>query len=224
MKKYSLILALGAVLVFAFSDGVFVSAGTKKSGDAKKKTVVTQKVQSKSKTAATSKTATSKTTTTKTEKSTEIKQLPATPLQTPSKSPATGEEINWQVLSNGGTAGTSANFGVNGTVSQTAVGPGTSTNFGVNSGFWPGAGGGGTCCSNGIAGDADDGGDVNIGDAIFIVKYAFEEGSPTPPCCGQADADGGGDVNIGDAIYIVKFAFEEGAPFPLCSAANPECL
>ena len=70
------------------------------------------------------------------------------------------------------------------------------------------------CCD--IPGDADGGGDINIGDAIFIVKYAFEEGSPAPPCCDQADADGGGDVNIGDAIYIVKFAFEQGSPAPAC--------
>ncbi|MCH9032368.1 MAG: hypothetical protein IIB00_08945 [candidate division Zixibacteria bacterium] len=80
-----------------------------------------------------------------------------------------------------------------------------------------------SCCD--LPGDADDGGDVNIGDAIFIVKYAFEEGSPKPPCCDQADADGGGDVNIGDAVYIVKFAFEEGAPVPLCPPSGPlECL
>ena len=85
----------------------------------------------------------------------------------------------------------------------------------------------GTCCDSingGLAGDADDGGDVNIGDAIFIVKYAFVEGAPAPPCCGQADADGGGDVNIGDAIYIVKFAFEIGAPPPVCNPVAPECL
>ncbi|MCH9031931.1 MAG: hypothetical protein IIB00_06690 [candidate division Zixibacteria bacterium] len=76
-----------------------------------------------------------------------------------------------------------------------------------------------SCCVT--PGDADNGGDVNIGDAIFIVKYAFVEGSPKPPCCDQADADGGGDVNIGDAIYIVKFAFIEGSPAPLCPAAGP---
>ncbi|MCH9031972.1 MAG: hypothetical protein IIB00_06910, partial [candidate division Zixibacteria bacterium] len=64
---------------------------------------------------------------------------------------------------------------------------------------------------------------VNIGDAIFIVKYAVEEGSPKAPCCDQADADGGGDVNIGDAIYIVKFAFLEGSPAPACATVSPVC-
>lgn len=65
------------------------------------------------------------------------------------------------------------------------------------------------CCA--AAGDADGGGDVNIGDAIFIVKYIFTDGD-VPPCLDQADADGGNDVNIGDAIYIVKFIFQDGEP------------
>ncbi|MCH9032732.1 MAG: hypothetical protein IIB00_10815, partial [candidate division Zixibacteria bacterium] len=78
-----------------------------------------------------------------------------------------------------------------------------------------------SCCE--VPGDADGSGDVNIGDAIFIVKYAFEEGAPTPPCCDQADADGGGDVTIADAVYIVKYAFEEGAPAPACAVVSPVC-
>ena len=71
-----------------------------------------------------------------------------------------------------------------------------------------------------LAGDADGGGDVNIGDAIFIVKYAFVPGSPAPQCLDQADADGGGDVNIGDAIHIVKFAFAPGSPAPKCGTTK----
>ncbi|MCH9031701.1 MAG: choice-of-anchor B family protein [candidate division Zixibacteria bacterium] len=71
-----------------------------------------------------------------------------------------------------------------------------------------------TCCN--LPGDADGGGDVNIGDAIFIVNYAFVLGSPAPPCCDEADADGGGDVNIGDAIFIVRFAFVPSCPPPSC--------
>jgi len=78
-----------------------------------------------------------------------------------------------------------------------------------------------SCCK--IPGDADDGGDVNIGDATFIVKYVFQNGD-APPCCDQADADGGGDVNIGDATYIVKFVFQNGDS-PICpDPANLICL
>lgn len=79
----------------------------------------------------------------------------------------------------------------------------------------------GSCCN--LPGDADDGGDVNIGDATFIVKYIFQNGD-TPPCCDEGDADGGGDVNIGDAVYIVKFVFVPGSPAPVCPAGNIICL
>ena len=223
MKKHSIILVLFVAMVFIIAPQTI--AGTKnKASSSKEKIVLNQKTVTKR---ATIKRTDPKATTTTTNESFGVTSVdPGVSTSSAVSKPATGELIKWQVLSSGGTSGTSTNFGLMGTVAQTAVGVGTSTNFGLNSGFWQDfeGGGGGTCCSNGIAGDADGGGDVNIGDAIFIVKYAFEEGSPTPPCCGQADADGGGDVNIGDAIYIVKFAFEEGAPFPSCSAANPECL
>ncbi|MCH9031768.1 MAG: hypothetical protein IIB00_05860 [candidate division Zixibacteria bacterium] len=71
-----------------------------------------------------------------------------------------------------------------------------------------------SCCD--LPGDADDGGDVNIGDAIFILKYIFVSDSPKPPCCDQADADGGGDVNIGDISYIVSLALVENSPGAVC--------
>ncbi|MCH9031447.1 MAG: PKD domain-containing protein [candidate division Zixibacteria bacterium] len=69
------------------------------------------------------------------------------------------------------------------------------------------------CCD--VAGDVDNGGDVNIGDAAYIVKYLFQN-IAAPPCCEKADADGGGDVNIGDATFIVKYVFQGGDP-PICT-------
>ena len=69
-----------------------------------------------------------------------------------------------------------------------------------------------SCCD--LAGDADGGGDVNIGDATFLVKYIFQ-GGQAPDCCDEADPDGGGDVNIGDANFIVKYVFQDGSE-PLC--------
>ncbi|MCH9030637.1 MAG: FG-GAP repeat protein [candidate division Zixibacteria bacterium] len=64
------------------------------------------------------------------------------------------------------------------------------------------------CCCY-LAGDADDGGDVSVGDATYIIKYIFQSGAK-PVCCDQADADGGGDVNMGDATFIVKYIFQSG--------------
>ncbi|MCH9031259.1 MAG: FG-GAP repeat protein [candidate division Zixibacteria bacterium] len=62
-----------------------------------------------------------------------------------------------------------------------------------------------------IPGDADDGGDVNILDATYIVNYIFQDGA-APPCCNQADADGSGELNVGDAILIVMYIFQGGDP------------
>lgn len=78
-----------------------------------------------------------------------------------------------------------------------------------------------SCCS--LAGDADNSGDVNIADAIFIAKYAFVPGSSAPPCCEESDADGSGDVNIGDSIYIVKYVFQNGLE-PVCPSPGVVCL
>ncbi len=50
----------------------------------------------------------------------------------------TGEEINWQVISAGGTSGTSTNYALKGTLGQTAVGCGSSPSFGLSHGFWTG--------------------------------------------------------------------------------------
>ena len=68
------------------------------------------------------------------------------------------------------------------------------------------------CCS--LPGDANSGGDVDVGDATFIVSYIFA-GGQIPPCLGQADADGGGDINIFDVTYLVKYIFSDGAD-PVC--------
>ena len=68
------------------------------------------------------------------------------------------------------------------------------------------------CCS--LPGDADSGGDVDVGDATFIVSYIFA-GGQIPSCLGQADADGGGDINVADVAYLVKYIFSDGDD-PVC--------
>ena len=73
-----------------------------------------------------------------------------------------------------------------------------------------------SCCS--IAGDADNSGELTIGDAVSVAKYVFA-GGDEPLCLDQADADGGGDVNIGDATFIVKFIFQ-GGNYPVCGTTG----
>ncbi|MDD4052351.1 MAG: dockerin type I repeat-containing protein, partial [candidate division Zixibacteria bacterium] len=63
-----------------------------------------------------------------------------------------------------------------------------------------------------IPGDANGDMRVNVGDAVFLVSYAFRDGpGPVPEEVG--DANGDGKANIGDAVYIIGYLFR-GGPAP----------
>jgi hypothetical protein len=65
-----------------------------------------------------------------------------------------------------------------------------------------------------LCGDATRDGNINIGDAVYIVNYVFRGGpAPAPVEAGDANCDG--KVNIGDAVYIVNYVFR-GGPAPCC--------
>ncbi len=146
----------------------------------------------------------------------------STPLVTPtqSKQPSmvettkdsrAGEEINWQVISGGGTiGGTSESFTISGTAGQTATGSGSSDNFGMSHGFWQTFGG--SCCN--LAGDANDDDAINVGDAVWMINYVFK-GGPPPPCTDEGDANNDCALNVGDAVYLINYVFKGGPP--------PEC-
>jgi len=64
-----------------------------------------------------------------------------------------------------------------------------------------------------IPGDANGDGGVNVGDAVYIIRYVFGEGPPPLPyqtCSG--DANGDCTVNVGDAVYIISYIFKDGTP------------
>jgi outer membrane protein assembly factor BamB len=62
-----------------------------------------------------------------------------------------------------------------------------------------------------ICGDANSDGDVNVGDAVFLIAYIFNGGpAPDPECAG--DANGDGSVNVGDAVYLIAYVFNGGPP------------
>ena len=74
-----------------------------------------------------------------------------------------------------------------------------------------------------LCGDADGGGDVNIGDAVYLILYIFANGQ-SPMCSGSpnlypGDANGSGDITIGDAIFLVKYIFANGEAPVNCSAS-----
>jgi len=63
-------------------------------------------------------------------------------------------------------------------------------------------------------GDANGDGDLNIGDAVYLITYIFKGGSaPDPLDAGDPNCDAA--VNIGDAVYLINYIFKSG-PAPGC--------
>ncbi|MDE0960172.1 MAG: hypothetical protein OSB09_05270, partial [Planctomycetota bacterium] len=71
-----------------------------------------------------------------------------------------------------------------------------------------------------IRGNANNDGNVDLGDGILILGYLFS--SAAIPCLDAADCDDNGQVDITDAIYLFTYQFAGGsaplAPFPNCGA------
>jgi PKD repeat protein len=77
----------------------------------------------------------------------------------------------------------------------------------------------GCCNHDGMRGDADGNGSVNVNDPTYLTNWIFF-GGPDPPCVDsdgsmpEADADGSGSVNVNDPTYLTNWIFFEG-PDPL---------
>ena len=122
--------------------------------------------------------------------------------------PRSGERIDWEVVSSGGTDASSANYRITGTSGQTAVGAGSSANFGLNQGYWQDFGGGGPY----VCGDCNADGTANITDAVYLITYIFAGGPPPSPlAAGDVNCDG--SANISDAVYLIQWIFA-GGPTP----------
>ena len=135
----------------------------------------------------------------------------------PPTEPAQGEEINWQVISSGGTRSTSASFMLSGTVGQTAVGYGSSANYGLSHGFWQSFVSG-ACCIPPMRGDVNySGGNPNVADLTYLVDFLFR-GGPPPPCTeeGNVNGDPNENINIADLTYLVDYLFRGGTMPPAC--------
>jgi len=132
-----------------------------------------------------------------------------------------GEEINWQVISNGGTEGSSANYGLQGTVSEIAIGEGSSANYGLKHGFWQ-IFEGTTYPCQGKCGDANGDAKVNVSDAVYIINYVFVGGGAPLPVLACGDANTDGKVNVSDAVYLINFVFTSGSAPGNCSPGDPD--
>jgi len=73
-------------------------------------------------------------------------------------------------------------------------------------------------------GDANGDGQVNVGDAVYVIGYVFKGGpapTPFPKCSG--DAQGDCQCNVGDAVYIIAYVFK-GGPAPVsCDTWHTTC-
>lgn len=79
------------------------------------------------------------------------------------------------------------------------------------------------CTGKFIRGDADGNTLVEMGDAMYILRYKFVPGTPPPACMDAADANDDGRVESSDAIYILRYKFIPGSPplfppFPDCGS------
>ncbi|MCX6832366.1 MAG: dockerin type I repeat-containing protein [candidate division Zixibacteria bacterium] len=58
-------------------------------------------------------------------------------------------------------------------------------------------------------GDANDDGNIDISDAVFLISYIFSGGlAPDPLAAGDANCDGG--VDISDAVFLISYIFSGG--------------
>lgn len=120
-----------------------------------------------------------------------------------------GEQIKWQVLSGGGTDGSSTSFNLLGTVGQTAGGNGASTIYKLSHGFWQNSGSTGPCDCE--PGEADGDPLINILDIVYIINFKYKEGpAPVPYAFCSADGDCDGVVNILDIVYMINYKYKEG--------------
>ena len=74
----------------------------------------------------------------------------------------------------------------------------------------------------GICGDTNADGSVNLSDAIWLINYMFLSGPPPQPVLACGDANMDGVAAMQDAIWIINFVFVGGAQPGDCLPGNWE--
>ena len=64
-----------------------------------------------------------------------------------------------------------------------------------------------------LRGDANDSGQADISDAVFVLVALFSGGG-LPGCLKSADSNDSGKVDVSDAVFLLSFLFTGGAPIP----------
>jgi len=120
--------------------------------------------------------------------------------------------LDWEVLSSGGTDASSVGFQLDATVGQSATLQVNGVSRRLGQGYWQAVG----CCI-GNRGDCNfDGTDSNILDLTFVVDRIFR-GGPPAVCPEEADLNSdGATTNILDLTYLVDRIFRGGPPAGPC--------
>jgi Dockerin type I domain len=74
----------------------------------------------------------------------------------------------------------------------------------------------------GKCGDANNDGDVNVSDAVWIINYVFVGGGQPLPVLACGDANTDGEVNVSDAVWIINYVFVGGSTPGDCSPGDPD--
>jgi hypothetical protein len=113
-----------------------------------------------------------------------------------------GTQIKWQVLSCGGTKGSSSGYKMGNTVSQTAVGYGSSDSCQLIQGFWQ------VFPVGFLRGDVNGDGVINVTDIVYLINYKFLVPPGPPPIPLEAgDVNCDGVINVQDVVYLINYKF-----------------
>lgn len=135
--------------------------------------------------------------------------------------------VDWSVVASGGGHSESMIYGVDGTVSQTAIGRSSSESYSVVAGFWAGVGG--PVCRY-IPGDANSVPPFNGIDVTYSVNYFKGIGPAPPDTCdcphigvllAAADANGDCVYNGIDVTYSINYLKGLGGPPLACQECAP---
>jgi hypothetical protein len=128
--------------------------------------------------------------------------------------------LDWLGISSGGeTEQFSDNFGAKLTIAEAVAGSSESSDTRAYLGFWHVVG----ALSAHLCGDANNSGDIDIDDIIFVVNYVFT-GGPEPDPYESADTNCSGFVDIDDIIFLVNYIFTAGPePCDVNSDGVPDC-
>lgn len=76
----------------------------------------------------------------------------------------------------------------------------------------------------GMCGDFNNDGKVNVSDAVSQINYTFSGGNPPEPVLACGDSNSDARVALSDAVYIINYVFSGGNPPGDCSPGRWESM